>query len=110
MVKNELYRIRAGSLQQLGADRRRPVATLRRQRGRTGIKRAVSEKRGQRGKKPHRRDDTNKKEEGARWQRGRTRIKRTVSENEVSATVRRIGAMERIPKEQGRDVSATVLN
>ena len=99
MVKNEFYRISAGSLQQLGADRGRPVATLRRQRGRTGIKRAVSEKRGQRGNKTHRRDDKNHKEAGPRCQRGRTRIKRAVSENEVSATVRRTGAMERIPKE-----------
>jgi len=71
---------------------------LRRQRGKTGIKRAVSEKRGQRGKKTHRRDDQKHKEAEARCQRGRTRIKRAVSENEVSATVRRTGAMERKPK------------
>ena len=34
-----------GGLQQLGADKRRPVATLRRQGGRTRIKRAVSKTR-----------------------------------------------------------------
>jgi len=37
LVKNEFYRISAGGLQQLGADKERPAATLRRQRGRTGI-------------------------------------------------------------------------
>ena len=98
MVKNEFFRLSAGSLQQLGADRGRPVATLRRQRGRTRIKRAVSEKQGQRGNKAHRRDDRNYKEVRARCQCRRTRIKRAALENEVSATVRRTGAMKRKPK------------
>ena len=41
MNQIQFYRISAGILQQLSADKTTPVATLRRQRGKTRIKRAV---------------------------------------------------------------------
>ena len=64
MDKIKFYRISAGGLQQIGADGRSPVATLRHQRGNTRIKRTVSEKRDQRDYKSHRRNDKENKEAG----------------------------------------------
>ena len=79
---------------------------MRRQRGNTWIKRAVSEKRGQRGYEVYRRDDRKHREERPRCQRGRTRIKRAALENEVSAGIRPTDAMTKVTKKTGRDVSA----